>query len=109
LEAHIEALTQQNRELLLRNMGQPHPKMNLDECEEEERNSHVNGQDDWEEDRWVDDHQEDNFRRIDPREFRNRRLNRYGDQREGDLSKIITEWIEDARIWRWKGRTKASP
>jgi hypothetical protein len=37
MEAHIEALTRQNAELLLRNMEQPHPKVNRDGHEEEER------------------------------------------------------------------------
>jgi hypothetical protein len=43
MEAHIEALTRQNAELVLWNMEQAHPKENWDGHEEEERNSHING------------------------------------------------------------------
>jgi hypothetical protein len=78
LEAHIEALTGQNAELLLRNIGQPHPKMNQDEHEEEERLNHINSQGYREKDRLEDDHQEDNFREDDHQELRNRKPHRLG-------------------------------
>jgi hypothetical protein len=61
MEAHIEALTRQNTELLLRIMGQRHPEMIRDEHEEEEHNSQVNGQGYREEDYRKDDCHEDNF------------------------------------------------
>jgi len=63
LEAHIEALTWQNAELLLRK----------DEHEEEEGLSHINGQGYHEKDCWEDDRQEDNFPEGDPQELRNKR------------------------------------
>ncbi len=45
--------------------------MNMDEREEEDRNSNTNI---WMEDRQEDDDQEDNFQEGDPLELRNRRL-----------------------------------
>jgi hypothetical protein len=88
LEAHIEALTQQNAKLLLKILGQFHPEVNQDEREEEERNSHTNGHD-----HRKDNHQEDNFREDNHREQRNKRANCHGDQREdvGDLSIIVAK------------------
>jgi hypothetical protein len=62
--------------------------MNMDEREEEDRNSNTNI---WMEDRQEDDDQVDNFQEGDPLELRNRRLDPQGDRREdaGDLSKVI--------------------
>jgi hypothetical protein len=60
MEAHIEALTRQNAELLLRNMEQPHPEVNWDGHEEEECNNRIN------------------FREGDTWELRNRRPHRPG-------------------------------
>lgn len=74
LEAQIEDLTHQNAELLLRNSGQSHPEVNRDELEEEERNSHTNAQD-----RWENDYQEGNLLDVNPRELRNRRAICHGD------------------------------
>jgi hypothetical protein len=74
--------------LLVRRLGQPPPEMNMDEREEEDRNSNTNI---WMEDRQEDDDQVDNFQEGDPLELRNRRLDPQGDRREdaGDLSKVI--------------------
>jgi hypothetical protein len=80
LKAHIESLTQRNAELLQRRPGQPHPEMNRDE-HEEERKSHTDGHG-----RREDDHQEDNFREVNPRELRNRRPNP-----NGDLSRVLAK------------------
>jgi hypothetical protein len=91
LKAHIEALTRQNAELLLKNMGQPHLEMNWDEHEEEECNGQVNGHGYREEDRRENDRQKENFREGDPWGLRNGRLQRPGG-REKDargLSRIL--------------------
>jgi hypothetical protein len=74
LEAQIESLTQRNAELLHKRPRQPHPEMNRDLHEEEERNSHADVHDCRE-----DDHQEDNFWEVHPQELRNRRPYRHGD------------------------------
>jgi len=80
LEAQIKSLTQWNAELLQRRLGQPHPEMNRDD-HEEECNSHTDGHGHRE-----DDHQEDNFWEVNPRELRNRRPDP-----NRDLSRVLAE------------------
>jgi hypothetical protein len=80
LEAQIESLTQRNAELLQRRLRQPHPEMNRDE-HEEERNSHTDSHGCRE-----DDHHEDNFCEVNPRELRNRRPDP-----NGDLNGVLAE------------------
>jgi hypothetical protein len=67
---------------------QPHPKMNKDEHEEEERNSHTDCHDCRE-----NDHQEHNLWEVYPQELRNKGPYGRGDRKEdaGDLRRVIVD------------------
>jgi len=91
MEAHIEALMRQNAELLLRNMEQPHLKVNQGGHEEENRNSNTNA-------RREDDHQGDRSLKDNYLTQRNRRPDPNGGRQEdaGDLSRVIVETKKEA-------------